>query len=165
MTSQGSLHGQFQRAVERGNVLQAVALGHELGRLSLSDSFALLLLFAEQDGERFERAAPRWHARLVLAARDVTLGEAQATLAALALLRGPHRQHALEFLARICREHGARLETTSRRFVDEKGGNASADRVAGTRQESKRGAMGVFRTSCATVVCRGARIEARCFSC
>jgi hypothetical protein len=34
-----SLHGQFRRAVERGNVLQAVALGRELGRLSLSDSF------------------------------------------------------------------------------------------------------------------------------
>lgn len=113
MTSQGSLHGQFQRAVDRGNVLQAVALGHELGRLSLSDSLSLLLLFAEHDEERFVRAAPRWHARLVLEAGDLSLEEAQATLAALALLRGPHRQVALDFLGWICREHGARLAPSS----------------------------------------------------
>jgi hypothetical protein len=42
--SQGSLHGQFQRAVERGNVLQANALARqladEIGGLSLSDAFS-----------------------------------------------------------------------------------------------------------------------------
>jgi hypothetical protein len=35
VTSQGSLYGQFQRAVERGNVMQAVALARDLGQLSL----------------------------------------------------------------------------------------------------------------------------------
>jgi hypothetical protein len=115
VTSQGSLHGQLQRAIERGNVLQATALARqladELGELSLSDSFALLLLFADHDAERFRRAAPRWHARFVLAGARLTLEEAQATLAALALLRGPRRQHALDFLARMLTECGARLVT------------------------------------------------------
>ena len=60
MTSQGSLHGQFQRAVERGNVLQALALARDLPPLSLSDSLALLLLFAEHDPDCFDldRNAP-----------------------------------------------------------------------------------------------------------
>ena len=110
MTSQGSLHGQFQRAVERGNVLQAVATAHELGRLSLSDAFSLLLLFAEHDPERFSRAAPRWHARFVLQAGGVTVEEAQSLLGALAVMAGPHRPAALEFLGRLCQEHGTRLD-------------------------------------------------------
>ena len=91
-----------------GECPAGVTLGHELGRLSLSDSFALLLLFAEHDAERFKRAAPRWHARFVFAAGTLSIQEAQATLAALALIRGPHRQVALELLGRICREHGRR---------------------------------------------------------
>jgi hypothetical protein len=109
VTSQGSLHGQFQRAVDRGQVLLAVTSAQELGRLSLSDSLALLLLFAEKDRDRFERAAPRWHARLVLAVGDLSLREADATLGAVALLASPLRPAALEFLHRICREHGVRL--------------------------------------------------------
>jgi hypothetical protein len=81
-----------QRAVERGQVLLAVASAHELGRLSLSDSLALLLLFAEKDPERFERAAPRWHARLVLEAKSLDLAESQLALAAVALLSTELRQ-------------------------------------------------------------------------
>jgi hypothetical protein len=109
VTSQGSLHGQFRRAVERGNVLQAVAVARELGRLSLSDSFALLLLFAEKDLTRFDRAAPRWHARLVNELGDLSIAEAQAALGAVALLPGPSRREALELLTAVCRAHGARL--------------------------------------------------------
>jgi hypothetical protein len=112
VTSQGSLHGQFQRAVERGNVLQAVAIARDLGELSLTSSFALLLLFAEHDHERFRRAAPRWHARFVLSAGRLSLEEAQSVLVALGLLPGPLRPVALEFIGRICREHGAQLETS-----------------------------------------------------
>lgn len=105
------MRGQLQRAIERGNVLQATALARELGQLSLSDSFALLLLFADRDLSRFERAAPRWHARLVAAAGDLTIAEAQATLGALALLTGPARPQALEVLAAVCRAHGTRLDS------------------------------------------------------
>jgi hypothetical protein len=114
VTSQGSLHGQFQRAVERGNVLQAVAIVHDLGELSLSSSFALLLLFAEHDPERFNRAAPRWHARFVLSAGGLTLEEAQSVLGALGLLPGPLRPVALEFIGQVCRGNGIRLDLPSR---------------------------------------------------
>ena len=110
VTSQGSLHGQFQRACERGNVLQAVTTARELGRLALSDSLALLLLFAEHDSDRFSRAAPRWHARLVLQAGDLSLEEAQAMLGALALLRSPCRSDSIDFVKNICRWHGTRLD-------------------------------------------------------
>jgi hypothetical protein len=110
VTSQGSLHGQFQRAVERGNVLQAVGIARDLGELSLSSSFALLLLFAEHDPERFKRAAPRWHARFVLAAGSLSLDEAQSVLAALGLLPGPLRPAAVELIGQVTRTHGVRLD-------------------------------------------------------
>jgi hypothetical protein len=109
--SQGSLHGQFQRAVERGNVLQVVATARDLPPLSLSDSFALLLLFANDDRERFERAAPRWHARFVLAAGRLSIEESQALLGVLSLIGGPHRAAALDFLRRLCQEYGTRLDS------------------------------------------------------
>jgi hypothetical protein len=109
VTSQGSLHGQFQRSVERGNVLQAVATARELGRLSLSDSFALLLLFADKDLTRFDRAAPRWHARLITETGDLTIAEAHATLGALALVPTDARPQALELLRAVCQAHGMRL--------------------------------------------------------
>ncbi len=125
MTSQGSLHGQFARTIERGHVLQAVSTARELGRLSLSDSLALLLLFADRDLTRFDRAAPRWHACLVDATGDLTLAEAQATLAALALLPEPSRPQTLELLASVCREHGTRLEAI---------GRPRAQQAADTRQ-------------------------------
>jgi len=110
VSSKASQHADFQRAVDRRNVLLAVTAARELGRLTLSDSLALLLLFADQDPERFARAAPRWHARFVLAARGLSIAEAQAALAAVALLAGPSRQRALELLGELCRRHGSRLE-------------------------------------------------------
>jgi hypothetical protein len=38
VTSQRSLHGQFQRALARGSVLQAFAPARELGSLRLADA-------------------------------------------------------------------------------------------------------------------------------
>jgi hypothetical protein len=109
MTSQGSAHATFRRAIDRGNLLVATAVARELRTLSLADSFALLLLFADKDATKFERAAPRWHARLVDAAGDLTITDAQAALGALALLPTPARPEALELLRALCRDHGIRL--------------------------------------------------------
>jgi hypothetical protein len=106
----GSHHADFQRAAERGNLLLAITTARELGRLSLSDSLSLLLLFADKDPDRFEHAAPRWHARFVLAAGGLTIRQAQAALAAVALLDGPDRPRALELLADLGRRHGHRLD-------------------------------------------------------
>jgi hypothetical protein len=109
VTSAGSLHGQFQRAIERGNLLQALALGRELPRLSLDSALALLLLIAEQDPDRFRLAAPRWHARLVLEAKTLDLAESQLALAAVALLETELRQTGHALLAGLAHRHGIRL--------------------------------------------------------
>jgi hypothetical protein len=87
--AKGSLHGAFQRSVERGNLFAADAAARQLGELSLPDALALTVLFAEHDPDRFERAAVRWHARFALETPGVTLAESQLVLAALAGLSGP----------------------------------------------------------------------------
>ena len=88
MTSQGHPHAIFRRALER-KVLPAVwAAAHDLGRLNLADALELALLVAEQDPDKYPRVALRWHARCC-AERDVTLSEAQAVLALLALVDQP----------------------------------------------------------------------------
>jgi hypothetical protein len=108
--SKGSQHAEFQRAVQPGNLLLAVTAARDLGQLTLSDSLALLLLFADKDPGRFERAASRWHARFVLEAGGLTIGEAFAALAAVTLLTGPGRRKALELLDDLGRRHGTRLD-------------------------------------------------------
>ena len=61
MPSKESHHAEFQRAVERGNLLLAVTAARDLGQLTLPDSLGLLLLFADMDPDRFR-------------ARSVTVG-------------------------------------------------------------------------------------------
>jgi hypothetical protein len=64
VTSEGSPHTRFRRAIEHGAVLNAEAAARELGRLDLSDALALVELYAaKRDAVRYERAALRWHAR------------------------------------------------------------------------------------------------------
>jgi hypothetical protein len=94
----GTPRGRFQRAIERGNLMGAESAARELGRLSLSDALALLLLIARKDPTRYSRAAARWHARFVFE-RRVCLEDAELALAALTALR--HRHSALEVLAEL----------------------------------------------------------------
>lgn len=91
MTSQGSAHGRFQRALERRNVDQAEMAARELGRLSLIDALSLVVLYARVSSPKFEPAAVRWLSRLALEGRDVQLAEMQLATAALGCLRG--RKH------------------------------------------------------------------------
>jgi len=60
-----------------------------LGRLDLDDAFGYCCLLAEKDPARYERAALRWHARLVQEAEGMTLLRAQVALAALQALPRP----------------------------------------------------------------------------
>ena len=87
MTSQGSAHGRFTRAIQQRNLLHAETAARELGRLSLDDALELTLLIAERDRDRYERAALKWHARFELETRGLTLAESQLVLAALNLLK------------------------------------------------------------------------------
>lgn len=60
MTSQGSAHGRFTRAIKAGHVLNAEIAARELGALSPADALSLVLLYQRAGDEKFERAARRW---------------------------------------------------------------------------------------------------------
>jgi hypothetical protein len=94
VTSQGSAHARFQRAVERGQVFQAENAAREQGYLSLHDSLRLVVLYAEEGSAKFEPAAVRWLARLALEGRDVRMTDIQLAAAALVSLRGLRRERA-----------------------------------------------------------------------
>ena len=73
MTSQGSAHGRFTRAIQRGNLFAAEMAARELRRLSLEDALALTVLLSKGEAPRFERAAVPWHGRLELETQLLTL--------------------------------------------------------------------------------------------
>jgi hypothetical protein len=85
-TSQGHLQHQFERALKRGDVHDAIAAGKQIGRLSLGNALALCVVLAERDPVRFHRASARWLARFVDEIEGVSLEEAQLVSAALAAL-------------------------------------------------------------------------------
>ncbi len=86
MTSQGSFRHQFQRALERGAVADAVSAARAMGGLRLGDALALCVVLADRDPVRYRRAAARWIARYADEVPDVSLEETQLFAAALAAL-------------------------------------------------------------------------------
>ena len=74
MTSQGTAHGRFTRAIKQRNLWAAETSLRELGSVSLEDALGYLDLLAERSSEKLERACVRWHGRL----------ETEATLLSLA---------------------------------------------------------------------------------
>src|SRR2546423_15382894 len=106
MTSKGTAHGRFQRAIQRRHLFHAEVAARELGQLSLTDALALCLLIAEQEPARWPRAAARWHARFVLEARGIGLeGSAQALLC-VAGLTGVADRASAQTLRELARRHG-----------------------------------------------------------
>lgn len=83
MTSQGTPHGRFQRAINHRNLRNADMAARELGGLSLSDALDLTLLIREADRWRYERAAVRWLERFI-EQRQPALSELALASAALA---------------------------------------------------------------------------------
>lgn len=83
MTSQGSAHGRFTRAIAHRNLFQAELAARELRGLALADALELVLLIAAQRPDRLERAAVRWHGRLEVEMPMLTLAESRFALAAL----------------------------------------------------------------------------------
>jgi hypothetical protein len=102
MTSQGSAHGRFTRAIRQRNLWAAEMSLRELGSVSLEDALSYLDLLAEQKPEKLERAAVRWHGRLETEATFLTLAESQLALAALASLCAGERE-AVQVLRRLLR--------------------------------------------------------------
>jgi hypothetical protein len=101
MTSQGSAHGRFTRAIQNGKVRQAEMAAREMGGLSLTDALSLCELLAGPDPERFERAACRWLQRFI----DERLPPlAEVVLAASALAEiGQGRRVGVDVLKRLLR--------------------------------------------------------------
>jgi hypothetical protein len=107
VTSQGSAHARFTRAVARGHLLAAETAARELGALSLDDALALTLLIAREQPARLGRAAVRWHGRFELETPGIGLSESQLALAALASLTGPAADEAARILMLLTGASGA----------------------------------------------------------
>jgi hypothetical protein len=63
MTSHGTPHGRFARAIERRNLWAAETAIREMRDPSLLILLDYLELLAEERPEKYERAAVRWHGR------------------------------------------------------------------------------------------------------
>jgi hypothetical protein len=86
VTVQGSAYPRLRRALDYGNLTEALSAASETEHVGLVEALELCLLLCDRAPEKYERAALRWHGRYCREIRDVTLQEAQAILATLALL-------------------------------------------------------------------------------
>ena len=102
MTSQGTAHGRFTRAIQQRNLWAAESSLRELGTPNLEDALAYLGLLAEVKPQKLERACVRFHGRLETEATFLSLPESQLALAALASLCAGDRD-AIELLRRLLR--------------------------------------------------------------
>jgi len=103
MTSQGTAHGRFQRAIRSRHVQNAEMAAREMGGLSLADALLLCELLASADPKRYERAALRWLQRFI-DDRLPPLTEVALAASALAELRHGKRAVGVDALKRIVRK-------------------------------------------------------------
>jgi hypothetical protein len=101
VTSQGSAHGRFSRAIKQRNLWTAEVAARELRGLSLHDALDLVALIAQVRPDRLEPAAIRWHGRLEIEARSLSLAESRFALSALERL--PHDPQLADSLRRLLR--------------------------------------------------------------
>jgi hypothetical protein len=86
VSSQGSAYHRFRRALDRGNVTEALSAATEIPVVGLVEALELTLLLADRDPAKYERAALRWHARFMREVPKVEMRESQAILSLLALV-------------------------------------------------------------------------------
>jgi hypothetical protein len=96
---------RLRRALDRGNVTEALSAASELEHVGLSEALELCLLLRDKEPARFPRAALRWHGRYCREV-DVNLEEAQAILAALALMATKQKSNAAFALADLMSRRG-----------------------------------------------------------
>jgi hypothetical protein len=106
MTSQGTAHGRFQRAIHRRHLNAAEMAAREMGNVSLANALALTLLTVEVGDDRWPRAAARWLGRFILESPAMTIGEVGMAAAALRELDGADRWLAAETLRQLSSRHG-----------------------------------------------------------
>jgi hypothetical protein len=102
MTSQGSAHGRFARAIRQRNLFAAELALREIGTPSLIDALDYLELLAGAKPEKLPAAAVRWHGRFELEATMLSIAESQLALAALGALCTGDRS-AVEILRTLLR--------------------------------------------------------------
>jgi hypothetical protein len=110
MTSDGQAISRLQRLItsDRGTVNQIRALVAELPtRPDLELALAILLALLDREPDTWPRAAARWGSRFALE-RNLTLPDAQLTLAALAVLPGAGGRAGAEALIDLADRHGVR---------------------------------------------------------
>jgi uncharacterized membrane protein len=83
VTAQGSAYMRFRRALDRGNVTEALSAASELQFVGLAEALELTLLLADGDLEKYNRATVRWHVRFVQETKNIDIRESQAVLARL----------------------------------------------------------------------------------
>ena len=88
VTSQGHPYAIFKRAIQRRNVLAALAAAHDLPQLTLLDALDLTMLVARKDPARHPRVAARWLLRFLEEHADATIEEAALAASCLAALPG-----------------------------------------------------------------------------
>ena len=84
--AQGSAYMRFRRALDRGNLTEALSAAAELQFVSLAEALELTLLLADREPEKYERAAARWHLRFAQEVPHVDVRESLAVLALLAAI-------------------------------------------------------------------------------
>jgi hypothetical protein len=105
VTAQGSGYMRFRRALDRGNVTEALSAASELQFVALAEALELTLLLADGDVEKYNRAALRWHVRFVQETKNVDLRESLAVLALLAAI--PVNRLAAAALAELLSRRGS----------------------------------------------------------
>jgi hypothetical protein len=113
-TSQGPSYGIFQKALQRRNVIAAVAAARELPQLSLDDALELTVLIAWKDPRWHQRVAARWLLRFLEEHPNATIEEAGLAASSLLALPGAGYREAVQMLramaeraSRRRRERGA----------------------------------------------------------
>jgi len=107
MTSQGTAHGRFQRAIKCRHLNAAEMAAREMGNVSLADALALTLLTVEIGDDRWRRAAARWLGRFIVESPAITISEAGLAAAAIQhLLAGRDSRLAAETLRQLAAAHG-----------------------------------------------------------
>jgi hypothetical protein len=72
---------RFRRALDRGNVTEALSAASELQFVGLAEALELtLLLLVDGDLEKYNRAAARWHVRFLQEVPNGGVRQSQAVL-------------------------------------------------------------------------------------
>ena len=90
---------RFRRALDRGNLTEALSAASELQFVGLAEALELTLLLADGEPEKYERAASRWHTRFVQETPNVGVRQSQAVLALLVAV--PSERQAAAALAEL----------------------------------------------------------------